>query len=138
MTREKPVSKIVWAAWNGILANTSVPGNIIHVRSLKSWLPHVAHTSFTNGRCSGPPISFIIDSNGDWTLVFVVRAFFLSAVSASLVPFLTLSFSTSYNFIVEISNPPYAHKETLCIYLCVFLSVYICVHTHIGWVQVHT
>ena len=101
---------MVWAAWNGILANRSVPGNIIHVRSLESWLPHVVHTSFTKGLDSGPPISFIIDSKGDGTLVFVVRALFLSAVSASLFPFLTLSFSTSYIFIKEISNPSYPKK----------------------------
>jgi len=87
---------MVWAAWNGILPMRSVPGNIIHVRSLESWLPQVVHTSFTKGLDSGPPISLIIDSKGDGTLVFVVRALFLNAVSASLFPFLTLSFSTSW------------------------------------------
>lgn len=89
-------SNMVWAAWNGILAKTSVPGNIIQVRSFESWLPHVGHTSFTKGLDSGPAISFIIDSKGDGTLVLVVRAIFLRDVSASLFPFLTLSFSTSW------------------------------------------
>ena len=109
---EKPVSKMVWAAWNGILPMRSVPGNIIHVRSLESWLPQVVHTSFTKGLDLGPPISLIIDSKGDATLVFVVRALFLNAVSASLFPFLTLSFSTSYIFIKGISNLSCPHKES--------------------------
>lgn len=99
-----PVSKIEWAAWNGTLANTSVPGNIIHVRSLESWFPQVVQISFTNGLDSEPPISFIIDSKGDGTLDFVVRARLLKAVNASLFPFLTLSFSTNWHLIPKNSS----------------------------------
>jgi len=55
----------------------------------------VVHTSCTKGLEPVPETPFIIDPKGDGTLVVVVRAFFLSAVSASLFPFLNLSFSTS-------------------------------------------
>lgn len=105
-TKKGPVSNIVWAAWNGILAKTSVPGNIIHVCSLKSWLPQVEHTSCTKGLELVPPTPFIIDSKGVGTLLFVVRALFLNAVSASLFPFLNLSFSTSYIFTTRTSKHP--------------------------------
>lgn len=86
-----PCSTIVWTAWNGVHTKISEPGNIIQVFSLESLLPQVVHISFTREWDSW---FFITDSKEDGTLLFVVRAFLRRAVSASLFPFRSLSFST--------------------------------------------
>ncbi|KAF7825264.1 uncharacterized protein G2W53_016428 [Senna tora] len=61
----------------------------------------VVHTSCTKGLELVPVTPFIIESKGDGTLLFVVRALFLKAVSASLFPFLNLSFSTNCVFVTD-------------------------------------